>query len=167
MSAALTPAQSVWIHGIWRPKRYLAWADILKDPRLNLKSLVGAGIPLSSLHYIQSDPLQWISTERMCLDDCLVAAPLWETHPIHHFHADLGDMVSARWPPDQLVKMGVTYTDLVSIGLTPENMKLFTYITLSGWSALGFTKEHATRFTDPEMVRLFGMTTQEVLRALR
>jgi hypothetical protein len=103
----------------------------------------------------------------MCLDDCLVAALLWETHPIHHFHADLGDMVSARWPPDQLVKMGVTYTDLVGIGLTPENMKLFTNITLTGWSTLGFTKEHATKFSESQIARVFGMAKNDAVRGLR
>ena len=167
MSIALSPGQAVWIHGMLNPKRRLTWTDVLERGNLNLKSLTKANITLSALHTLQPDPVQWIAAGKMELDDCPVAAYLWGAHPIRHFHVDLGDMASTRWTSDLLSRMNVTYQDLVDIGLTPESMRLFTHITLVGWSTLGLTKEHVDWFTDPQVTRLFGMSKQDVVRSLR
>ena len=167
MSVPLTPGQAVWIHGVWNPKRRLCWSDIADNPTLTLKSLTDARVSLGALHTLQPDPVQWISLGKMELNDCLNATSLWGTHPIRHFHADLGDIASAKWTPEQLSRMRVTYQDLLHIGLTPESMRLFTHITLTAWGTLGFTKEHIEKFTEAQAVRLFGIPKQDVMRALQ
>jgi hypothetical protein len=65
-----------------------------------------------------------------------------------------------------MVKMGVTYDDLVGLGLTPETMVLLNY-TLSMWAALGFRRHHAEAAPANTLYRLFGMTKQDVMAALR
>ena len=167
MPVTLTPGQGVFLHGFRGARRSLTWADVRDTPTIDFKQLQRANLPLGTIHYLQPDIVEWVKAEKMTLADCLTVSPVWGAHPIRHFGADLGDLVSSRWTADQLVRMGVRYQDLLDVGLTPDNMRLFTHITLSGWCALGLTKEHAGKFTDAQTGRLFSMPRQEVMRALR
>ena len=167
MAITLTPGQAVYIHGWINAKRSLTWSDMREKTNINFKLLTRANLSLGAIHHLQPDVVEWVKLGKMDLDDCPVVSHLWGAHPIKHFHADLGDIVSSHWPPEQLVRMGVTYQDLVGIGLTPENMKLFTNVTLTGWSSLGFTKEHATKFSESQIARVFGMAKNYAVRGLR
>jgi hypothetical protein len=66
-----------------------------------------------------------------------------------------------------MLKAGLTYAELVDLGLTPASMVVFTHITLYGWAQLGMTRADVARFPEPVVVSLFGLPKQEVLRSLK
>jgi hypothetical protein len=71
-----------------------------------------------------------------------------------------------HWPTATMVKMGVTYDDLLELGLTPDTMTLLNY-TLMMWATMGFRRQHAEVIPPNTLYRLFGLTKQEVLACLR
>jgi hypothetical protein len=92
----------------------------------------------------------------------------WGAHPVRDFDADLGDILNQRWSSDLMQRMGITYKDMVHLGLTPTSMSLFTHITLRGWAQLGLTRSDVARVPEAVLARLFdNMTKQDVMRSLR
>ena len=165
MRIKLTPGQAVYLYGWLEARRTLRWADVLANPSFSLPQLLSARLSPLTLHQMQPDLSAWTKHRRAQLEDCPVMEP-WTAHPIKDFHADLADLLSLRWSVEQLVRMGVTYTDLIAAGLTPSNMVLFDF-TLMGWAHLGFTRKDAQDMPEPALGRLFGMTKADVLRALK
>jgi hypothetical protein len=92
----------------------------------------------------------------------------WGAHPIRDFSADLGDIIAQRWSAEVMHGMGLTFADLVDIGLTQHNMALFTHITLRGWAVLGFSRADADRIPHAVLARLFdNMTKADIIRSLK
>jgi hypothetical protein len=167
MRIRITPGQALYLYGVWAPKETIAWADVLEQPTFTFAHLHrAANIPLKLLHTLQPDPGKWVHARRAALADCPGMAD-WSAHPVRDFRADLGDIIAQGWNADAMVAMGLTYADLVEIGLTPENMGLFTALTLLGWSQLGLSRAAAAQMPEAALVRLFGMTKQQVLQSLR
>ena len=166
MRITLTPGQAVYIHGWLNPRTTLSWADVLAKDTLTLRFLAGANVTLERLHHLQPDGPAWVQAQRAGLDDCPAMREQWRLHPLRDFGADLGDLINARWPPELMASMGLTYSDFLHAGLTPATMALCTHVTLAGWVRLGFKKEHAAAMHEASLVRLFGMTKQDILRGL-
>jgi len=167
MRLKLTPGQSCYLHGWLSPKPTLCWADIRNSPSLSLQTLLSAGLDADDLHQLQPDVAQWVRAGRVTLADCPLMADLWGAHPVRDFKADLGDVAGFRWSADAMVKMGLTYGELVELGLTPGSMAIFTHVTLHGWGQLGMTRADAALVPDPVLIALFNMPKQEVLRSLK
>ena len=74
--------------------------------------------------------------------------------------------MGTHWPHDALIRMGVTYDDLLGLGLTPETMNLFGY-TLMMWASTGFRRSHAEGIPHNTLFRMFGMPKPDVLASLR
>ena len=165
MRLKLTPGQAVYLHGWLEARRTLRWADVLVNQSLTFARMRSANLSPTSLHELQPDISAWTKHRLALLEDCPDMEP-WSAHPIKDFRADLADLISMRWPPELLVRMGVTYADLVDIGLTPANMALFDF-TLLGWAHVGLTRAVAHCIPDPALSRLLGTPKQDVLRALR
>jgi hypothetical protein len=165
MRLKLTPGQAVYLHGWLSARRVLRWADILANPSLTFERMRSANLTAHSLHQLQPDVSAWTRYRRAQLEDCPAMEP-WSAHPIKDFHADLADLIALRWTPELLVRMGVTYSDLVDIGLNPANMALFDF-TLLAWAHIGLSREDVHRIPEPALARLFGMPRADVLRALR
>ena len=163
MRIPLTAGQSVTIHGWLAPKETLSWAEVLSDETLTFSFLHGhARISKELLHRLQPDIAAWVSAKRVELQDIPDLTP-WGAHPIRDLKADLGDMAQLGWSAFGMNKAGVTYTDLVEIGMTPVSMQLFGY-TLYDWSMLGFSESDAAKLSAPELGRLFGLTRADVSR---
>ena len=167
MRLKLTPGQSCYLHGWLNPRPHLAWTHIRANPRFTLQHLLSAGVDLDDLHRLQPDVSEWIKAGRVTMADCPLMAELWGAHPVKDFRADLGDVAGFRWSVDSMIKMGLTYRDLVELGLTPASMILFTHVTLHGWSQLGYTRADAAQVSEAVLVALFCMPKQEVLRSLK
>jgi len=166
MKIPLTPGQSVTIHGWSNPKETLSWTDILARPSLTFQFLVAdARIPKELLHRLQPDIAAWKQAERISLSDVPLLGP-WSAHPVKDLKADLSDLINLDWPAETLRKSGVTYADLLDVGLTPETMGMFGY-TLLDWSHLGFCKADAERIPANHLARLFNLTRADVLRCLK
>jgi len=166
MKIQITAGQAVSIHGWIRARRNLTWGDILADENMMFQGLLGYNLTETQLHMLQPELEAWIKAGRAKLMDCPRLSSLWGAHPIKDFRADLADMVNMKWGSDVLMKMGVTYQDLLSLGITPETMNLFGF-TLMMWSTLGFGRMDAERIPAPILFRLFNMTKQDVLACLR
>ena len=165
MRLKLTPGQAVYLHGWLEARRTLRWADILANPALTFARLLSARLTPLSLHQLQPDVGAWIKHRRAQIEDCSNMEP-WSAHPIKDFHADLADLIALRWSPECLIRMGVSYTDLVEAGLTPANMALFDF-TLLGWCQIGLSRNDVQDMPEHVLVRLFGMSKSDVMRALR
>ncbi len=165
MRITLTPGQAVSIHGWMRARQTLNWGDVIMNESLTFARLLGFNVPEQELYVLQPDVQAWIRASKATLQDCPRMRP-WDAHPIRDFKADLADIVGAHWPNDLLIRMGVTYDDLLGLGLTPETMNLFGY-TLMMWASVGFRRTHAEVIPPNTLFRLFGMAKQDVLVSLR
>jgi hypothetical protein len=167
MRLKLTPGQSCYLHGWTNPKPTLCWADIRASPLMSLQNLLSAGLDLDDLHHLQPEVSEWVKAGRVTTADCPLMADLWGAHPIRDFKADLGDVAGFKWSAETMLRAGLTYAELVELGLTPQSMVVFTHITLHGWSQLGMTRADAAKIPEQCLVALFGLPKQEVLRALK
>lgn len=165
MKIPLTPGQAVTIHGWWRARESLTWADVLSNESLTFGALLGFRLREQDLYLLQPDLQAWIRSGRAALPDC-ARMRLWDAHPIRDFKADLADLIAVRWPHEALARMGVTYDELLEIGLTAETMNLFSF-TLLMWANLGFGRRHAESVPPNTLFRLFSMSKGDVLASLR
>lgn len=165
MKISLTPGQAVTIHGWISARQILTWGDVLANEKINFELLHHkCNISENTLHTLQPDLELWIKNKKASLSDC-PRMRSWEAHPIKHFHSDLSELIAMKWDLSTLTKMGVTYEDLVEIGLNSDNMLLFNF-TLFTWSGLGMKKEHAAKMPPAALFRLFQMPRGDILNSL-
>lgn len=167
MRLKLTPGQSCFLHGWLTPKSTLSWQDVCASPAMTLAHLLSTGLDASELYQLQPSASAWVNARRVTLADCPLMAPQWSAHPVRDFGADLGDIAGQRWTSEVMNSVGLTYADLVELGLTPASMTLFTSLTLHGWSQIGMTRADAAAMSEVALVKLFRMPKQEVLRSLK
>ena len=165
MKITLTPGQAVTIHGWLRARQSLIWGDVLANEGLTFNKLLSYNITEQDLFVLQPDLQAWVRANKAVLADC-PRMKAWDAHPIRDFKADLADLVSMHWTHDTLSRLGVGYSDLQDLGLTPETMNLFNF-TLMMWTSVGFRRAHAEMIPHNTLYRLFGMAKQEVLACLR
>ena len=168
MRLRLSPGQGCYLHGWMTPKLTLTWGDVLLTPTMTLQKLLSAGLTPCALHQLQPDASAWAKAGRVTLAECPSMQDPWGAHPIRDFSADLGDIIAQRWSAEVMHGMGLTFADLVDIGLTQHNMALFTHITLRGWAVLGFSRADADRIPHAVLARLFdNMTKADIIRSLK
>jgi len=165
MKITLTPGQAVSVHGWWRARESLTWGDVLSNEQLSFKKLLDYNLREQDLFLLQPDIQSWIKAGKITLDD-FPRLKLWGGNPIRDFKADLADMARMQWSVDTLLRMDVGYQDLVDLGLIPETMVLFNY-TLAMWASLGFRRVHAENTANHILFKLFTMTKQDVMAALK
>lgn len=165
MRIALSPGQAVSIHGWLRARQTLTWGDVLTQEGLTFSKLLSFNLGEQDLYVLQPDLQAWTRQGKATLADC-PRMRAWDAHPIRDFKADLADLVGMHWPHEALTRMGVTYEDLLQLGLTAETMNLFGF-TLMMWASLGFRRPHAEATPPNTLYRLFGMAKHEVLASLR
>jgi hypothetical protein len=166
MRISLTAAQAVMAHGWIRAREYLTWGDVLANDKLTFQYMLQE-MELSeyTLHSLQPDLHAWIRNNKVTLEFCPHLS-LWDAHPIHDFKADLADLIRMRWQVEFYKKMGVLFTDLVQLGLTPETMMLFGF-TLLNWIQLGLTRKFCENVHEMLLYKLFGMSKMQVLSCLK
>jgi hypothetical protein len=165
MKISLTPGQAVTLHGWMRARQWLTWGDVLGKEGLGFSELLACNLPEQELYVLQPDLQAWVRAGKATLQDC-PRMRSWDAHPIRDFKADLADMIGMHWPPETLTRMGVTYDELLELGLTAETMTLFNY-TLMMWFSVGFQRRHAETVPPNTLFRLFGMSKMDVMACLR
>jgi hypothetical protein len=65
-----------------------------------------------------------------------------------------------------MARVGITYDELLTLGITPEAMPLFRF-TLMMWTTIGFRREHAEKIPANQLYTLFGLSKQDTLACLR
>jgi hypothetical protein len=156
----------VTIHGWLNPKETLSWTDVLGNATLTFAFLnTRTRIPRELLHRLQPDMAAWVNASRVSLEDLPSLTP-WGAHPIRDLQADLGDIVHMGWGAAVLAKAGVTYSELVEAGMTPQSMGLLGF-TLYDWNSLGLTAADAEQIPAATLARLFNLTPVGVARCLK
>ena len=138
MKIALTPRQSTLIHGWLAPVPTLTWSDVLKSKNLTIDFLLTeAKLRPSDLVVIQPDPAQWAKHAGASLKHARIMTA-WPANPFTHLGADLADVLSMKLTAEEMVRMDVTYRQLLSNGMNDRTERLFRFDT-EEWGMLGKT----------------------------
>lgn len=162
----LTPYQAVMIHGWLRPILVLQWKHVLLNKSLTWPFLRSLDLSAESLKKMQPDPNEWANHTPIHLHYCrdMVCFPV---HPIHHLHAGIEQIIHMRCAADELASFGVTYQELVKIGMSPDIMVFFGY-KIVGWQRLGMTIKDLKDFNNNQLSQVFsGMTKNQIYDAFR
>jgi hypothetical protein len=130
----LTPRQSVLIFGWWSPQPTLTWSHIISQ-KITLDLLISAGVKAPDLVLVQPDPSKWIKHTGASIKHMRYMIP-WPANPFIHFKADLADVLSLQLSPTELVRMNVSYAQLVQHGLTDRTEAMFRFDE-DEWTFLG------------------------------
>ena len=131
----LTPRQSTLLHGWLNPIPTLTWDDV-KRRKLTVDFLLEkAKLRPSDLVVLQPDPRQWVQHAGAGIKHTRLMIP-WPANPFTHLGADLADVLSMKLTAVELVRMDVTYTQLVANGLNERTERMFRFDE-EEWKMLG------------------------------
>ena len=130
----LTPRQSTLIFGWLNPREELVWSDILKL-KLTMDQLVSFGLNATDLLTLQPDPSEWTRHAGAGLKHARFMQP-WGANPFAHFGADLADVISMKLSLAEMLRMDISYAQLVEQGMTEHTERLFK-LDDEEWQMLG------------------------------
>lgn len=159
----LTASQAIDIYGPWNPKRLLSW-KLVDHNELTWKRLRATGLSVNDLYKLQPDPEPWIDKKLVEVED-IIEMSVWNIHPIRQMRCTLSQLALLHWPAEVFIRTGVTYEDLVAVGLTIQSMPIFGF-TLLNWSLIGLKRNHLENATELECVKIFGMKKTQILSSL-
>lgn len=157
----LSATQSIHFFGWWdQPRTVLSWEDV-KARCLSWRKLRDHyGFSVYDLQRLQPDKVEWIKRGALTLHDMSDMA-VFPINPIADMHADLAEVWSMHWTPEQMADMGMTFPQMRQSGLNSQIMTHFGF-SLSAWIQLGFGSEHVAEMREDEMGLVFGMHSAEV-----
>ena len=130
----LTARQATQLHGWLWTKPTLTWKDVVAR-KLTFDRLVAVGIPIRELVVLQPDPAQWVEHADVGLKH-LRKMLEWPANPFDHFGADLADLLGMRLSVVELVRMDVTYDQLVRNGMNARTEAMFKF-SPEEWEVMG------------------------------
>ena len=131
---ALTARQCTQIFG-WLPTRnILVWEDVLRL-KLTLDRLIAFGLRAGDLVLLQPDPAQWVQHAGATLKHARFMQP-WGANPFVHFGADLGDVLAMGLSITEMVRMEISYAQLVANGMNARTEQMFK-LDAEEWKMLG------------------------------
>lgn len=126
MMIRLTPRQSTQIHGWLNPVPTLTWEDV-KRKKLTFDFLLcTAKLRPSDLVVIQPDPRQWVQHAGASLKHARQMI-IWPANPFTHLGADLADVLSMKMSAVEMVRMDITYAQLMANGMSEKTERLFRF----------------------------------------
>jgi hypothetical protein len=135
MEVVLTPRQSTQVHGWFFPVPTLTWADVKKQKKLTIDFLLEIKLRPSDLVVIQPDPRQWVLHSGASIKHTRVMI-VWPANPFTHLGADLADVLSMKLSAEEMIRMDITYNQLVAHGMNDKIERLFRFDTVE-WDMLG------------------------------
>ena len=130
----LTARQATLLYGRLRTKPTLTWNDIVAR-KLTFDGLLAVGIPVRELILIQPDPVQWVQHAGVDLRH-LRKMMEWPANPFDHLGADLADVLALKLSVVEMVRMEVTYGQLVRHGMDARTELMFKFAP-EEWELLG------------------------------
>lgn len=165
MAIELDPYQSVMIHGWFHPSSVLTWKTVASNDTLTWYYLRSIGLSAEKLKRLQPDPVEWVRYGDVSLP--MVTDMLcFPVHPIRHLHADISDLWQMQFPSQVLESMGVSYQQLIDIGMTKEIMARWCF-SLNRWRSMGFCLEDLVGWTERDCVHVFHLSLQQTQAELR
>ena len=135
MSINLTARQATLLTGWLNPQPTITWSDALRL-HLTLDSFLSAKVRPSDLVTLQPDPLQWVQHAGAGLKHARVMMA-WSANPFSHMGADLADVISLKLSAEEMMRMGISYEQLVLNGMTERTEKMFRLGGEEEWAMLG------------------------------
>jgi hypothetical protein len=161
----IDPYQSVSIFGWWRqPRLTLTWEDV-KQRGLSWRNLRALNFEPEELRKMQPDKMEWIQRGGLLLTD-IPEMMVFPVNPLTDFRADLAELWNLRCAPGDLVKMGVTYTQLLNKGLNSQIMYYFNF-TVHDWAELGMTTADVQALGDADCLQIFGIRKDELVKIMQ
>jgi hypothetical protein len=163
----LTAAQATGIHR-WGSmlKTTLTWRDVEDREDITFDLLLSMSINPRDMQRMQPDVRLWVQHAH-CTPAHAKAMLAWPANPISDLGGDLADVIAMRATSKQLKTMGVTYRQLMDVGMTPDTMRLIG-LNFQGWIDLGLTLDDVARgFTDAQLSRVFQLTRTAVMASFR
>lgn len=131
----LTPRQSTLLHGWLNPVPTLTW-ETVRRRKLSFDFLLNtAKLRPSDLVVLQPDPRQWVQHAGADLRHAR-AMMMWPANPFTHLGADLADVLSMKLSAVEMVRMDITYQQLVANGMNEQTERLFR-LDEAEWVMLG------------------------------
>jgi len=156
--------QSVQLFGLKRqPILTLSWSDV-KVENFTWRFLRSIDIAAQDLYKMQADKHEWLQRGGVCIDD-LKDMSVFPVNPLTDFAVDLAELWNMQLSVEEMVRMGITYDQLIEKGITPGIMTAFRF-PLSAWVSLGFESEHAACMQDPEAQMIFALSREELVQIL-
>lgn len=134
MKITLTPRQSTLIHGWMAPVPTLSWDDV-KRKKLTIDFLLETKLRPSDLVVIQPNPKEWAQHASASLKHARLMV-VWPANPFIHLGADLADILSMKLSVDEMIRMDITYTQLLANGMNERTARMFRF-DAEEWSMLG------------------------------
>lgn len=161
----LSAVQSIRVFGLFdQPRRIFTWDDV-KHRCFTWRQLRDRYLfTAAELHALQPDKMEWVKRGALTLHDMLDMT-VFPLNPITDMHADLAELWSMQWTAEDLLRMGVTFSQIKTCGLNYRIMLHFGY-PLSAWSKLGFDGPAALAMQNDELRLLFGIDQAEVVSIL-
>ena len=116
------------------PSPTLTWKDV-KKRKLTIDYLLSTKLRPADLVTIQPDPGEWVLHAGASLNHARLMI-IWPANPFKHFNADLADVLSMKFTCTELIRMDVTYTQLVSLGMNKKTERMFHFDD-DEWSMMG------------------------------
>lgn len=159
----LLPSQSIGLYGWRSPLRIINWKIIAERTDLTFRKLYSFGLNEKQLLLVQSDKHMWINTGKIQLCD-IGLVPSWKIHATKDMNpkASIVDIAQLNLSAEFLHHTGVTFSDLVSAGLT-LNMMLILKFDLTAWVHLGLYRGFLKDLTDVQSISLFEMPKSYVM----
>lgn len=161
VALSLTPRQSIKIFGWFnQPSLTIAWSDV-KEKTLTWNGLRKLGFSAVELKRLQPEKMAWIQRGGVRLIDMpdLLVFPV---NPFRDFRADVAEVWECKFSAQQLLEMGVNYTDFVQAGLSPLIMQHFQF-SLRDWLDFGFSQNDVHKLTDDEIVAVFHVQRKDLV----
>jgi hypothetical protein len=167
----LRPSQSVGLYGWESPLRVINWKVIADRPDLTFRKLYSFGLDERQLFAVQPDKHIWINTKKIILSD-VGLVPSWMINITRDFNdvrptpVDIVDIARQNLSAEFLQYTGVTFKDLVSVGLT-LNMMLIMKYDITAWIHLGLYQDFLKDLTDIPSIALFDMSKEYVMLCVK
>jgi len=157
----LSARESIRFFGMWdQPRTMLAWEDV-KGRCLSWHALRNQFLfSRENLQRLQPDKGEWVKRGALTLHD-LVDMSIFPVNPISDLDADLAEIWSMQWSPDEMRAMGMTYAQMRRSGLNIDIMKRFGF-SLQAWASLQLDARDVAPMSEADSVALFGLPPQEV-----
>lgn len=121
----LTARQSTLIFGWLNTREELVWNDVLRL-KLTLDKLVSFGLNATDLIVIQPNPMEWVKHAGAGLKHARFMQP-WGANPFVHFGADLADVLSMKLSLAEMLRMDISYKQLVAKGMNEYTEGMFKF----------------------------------------
>jgi hypothetical protein len=112
----------------------LTWEDV-KRRKLTIDVLLKTKLRPADLVVLQPDPRQWVQHAGASLKHTRMMI-MWPANPFTHLGADLADVLSMKLSIIEMVRMDITYKQLVANGMNERTERLFRFDE-DEWKMLG------------------------------